>query len=137
MVDHAFGKASGLVSPLYEASEVLLVRVFFFQAEDGMRDLTVTGVQTCALPIYHGDDRCLPGDWLERPLLPRTTAVAWVQANPRGDTDRPRDPGGNGQGDSHERAAAGRRGVRHRLRLSGCTARTCARALPAFGGAHA
>src|SRR5688572_2725373 len=28
---------------------------FFFQAEDGIRDLTVTGVQTCALPIFwHG-----------------------------------------------------------------------------------
>src|SRR2546430_11592894 len=26
---------------------------FFFQAEDGIRDLTVTGVQTCALPISH------------------------------------------------------------------------------------
>src|SRR2546430_661621 len=26
-------------------------RYFFFQAEDGIRDLTVTGVQTCALPI--------------------------------------------------------------------------------------
>src|SRR2546430_4028466 len=28
-----------------------LALVFFFQAEDGIRDLTVTGVQTCALPI--------------------------------------------------------------------------------------
>src|SRR2546430_17258143 len=28
---------------------------FFFQAEDGIRDLTVTGVQTCALPISRGD----------------------------------------------------------------------------------
>src|SRR2546430_5879533 len=28
--------------------------VFFFQAEDGIRDLTVTGVQTCALPILLG-----------------------------------------------------------------------------------
>src|SRR2546430_9052676 len=28
-----------------------LVVVLFFQAEDGIRDLTVTGVQTCALPI--------------------------------------------------------------------------------------
>src|SRR2546430_6725568 len=28
---------------------------FFFQAEDGIRDLTVTGVQTCALPIYNGN----------------------------------------------------------------------------------
>src|SRR5215510_13536425 len=28
--------------------------VFFFQAEDGIRDGHVTGVQTCALPIYRG-----------------------------------------------------------------------------------
>src|SRR5256886_10130935 len=27
------------------------LRSLFFQAEDGIRDLTVTGVQTCALPI--------------------------------------------------------------------------------------
>src|SRR5438128_4362844 len=30
---------------------------FFFQAEDGIRDATVTGVQTCALPIYTGEER--------------------------------------------------------------------------------
>src|SRR2546430_13075707 len=30
---------------------------FFFQAEDGIRDLTVTGVQTCALPIFRLDRR--------------------------------------------------------------------------------
>src|SRR5260221_9225365 len=29
---------------------------FFFQAEDGIRDHCVTGVQTCALPICHQDD---------------------------------------------------------------------------------
>src|SRR2546430_11181037 len=29
----------------------LVLSFFFFQAEDGIRDLTVTGVQTCALPI--------------------------------------------------------------------------------------
>src|SRR5689334_23955431 len=28
---------------------------FFFQAEDGIRDGTVTGVQTCALPICHSN----------------------------------------------------------------------------------
>src|SRR2546427_6586414 len=28
---------------------------FFFQAEDGIRDLTVTGVQTCALPISQAE----------------------------------------------------------------------------------
>src|SRR5256886_8735327 len=31
---------------------MVVVCFFFFQAEDGIRDLTVTGVQTCALPIY-------------------------------------------------------------------------------------
>src|SRR5437762_1736266 len=29
--------------------------IFFFQAEDGIRDTSVTGVQTCALPIYLSD----------------------------------------------------------------------------------
>src|ERR1039457_7578756 len=31
---------------------VLLCFFFFFQAEDGIRDYKVTGVQTCALPIW-------------------------------------------------------------------------------------
>src|SRR5256885_5497138 len=30
---------------------------FFFQAEDGIRDYKVTGVQTCALPICEGETR--------------------------------------------------------------------------------
>src|SRR2546429_5329074 len=30
----------------------LQLLVFFFQAEDGIRDVAVTGVQTCALPIF-------------------------------------------------------------------------------------
>src|SRR5256886_7153679 len=33
----------------------ICVFFFFFQAEDGIRDLTVTGVQTCALPISRRD----------------------------------------------------------------------------------
>src|SRR2546430_13511359 len=46
--------------------------VFFFQAEDGIRDLTVTGVQTCALPIWlrredrPGRQECVP----DQPTLP-------------------------------------------------------------------
>src|SRR5690606_40388256 len=34
--------------------------IFFFQAEDGIRDFHVTGVQTCALPIskHNGPCRC-------------------------------------------------------------------------------
>src|SRR5262249_56065054 len=30
--------------------------VFFFEGEDGIRDWSVTGVQTCALPIFRKDD---------------------------------------------------------------------------------
>src|SRR6266481_5507943 len=33
----------------------MVIFFFFFQAEDGIRDGTVTGVQTCALPIFHND----------------------------------------------------------------------------------
>src|SRR5256886_8569138 len=41
------------VGGVYEVrSWFVSVFFFFFQAEDGIRDLTVTGVQTCALPIY-------------------------------------------------------------------------------------
>src|SRR5256885_5909456 len=40
--------------------------VFFFQAEDGIRDYKVTGVQTCALPISHRQ-----GAQLGRALAPR------------------------------------------------------------------
>src|SRR5256885_6973815 len=32
---------------------------FFFQAEDGIRDYKVTGVQTCALPIYENSSALL------------------------------------------------------------------------------
>src|SRR2546422_7548165 len=36
--------------------DMIMVSVlfFFFQAEDGIRDVAVTGVQTCALPICQG-----------------------------------------------------------------------------------
>src|SRR5690606_39813686 len=42
---------------------------FFFQAEDGIRDFHVTGVQTCALPIFartrtRGRARICPDAWL-------------------------------------------------------------------------
>src|SRR5256886_11167288 len=38
----------------YVKFEAIFIYIFFFQAEDGIRDLTVTGVQTCALPIWGG-----------------------------------------------------------------------------------
>src|SRR5690554_7451945 len=46
-----------------------IMSFFFFQAEDGIRDADVTGVQTCALPIWQPGTRCclsLPdqaGEW--------------------------------------------------------------------------
>src|SRR2546430_4187971 len=40
--------------------------VFFFQAEDGIRDLTVTGVQTCALPIFYNDEWMRQNGYLQR-----------------------------------------------------------------------
>src|SRR3989442_471659 len=42
-----------------------LVAFFFFQAEDGIRDADVTGVQTCALPIWSRYEAgpSIPGHW--------------------------------------------------------------------------
>src|SRR2546427_7121475 len=53
---------------------------FFFQAEDGIRDLTVTGVQTCALPISARADARGDGGGRRalrdaRPTLPRRSAA--------------------------------------------------------------
>src|SRR2546430_14145041 len=43
----------------------VMTRFFFFQAEDGIRDLTVTGVQTCALPISETlTDQNPAGGWV-------------------------------------------------------------------------
>src|SRR5205823_10170960 len=53
---------------------------FFFQAEDGIRDKLVTGVQTCALPIYLADiGRLLRYNQLCKNEL---SSVAWLRALP-------------------------------------------------------
>src|SRR5688572_32926026 len=57
---------------------------FFFQAEDGIRDLTVTGVQTCALPILAQPvlaPRCQPAQLDVQPVkvpLPRQAYLIFV-----------------------------------------------------------
>src|SRR5256886_7595052 len=73
--------------------------LFFFQAEDGIRDLTVTGVQTCALPIsaaslpgtfFHGESGChshssplfSPAIMRPRPAASAPRAVKFVVMNP-------------------------------------------------------
>src|SRR5947207_7643429 len=53
----------------YLFSSFLDVYFFFFQAEDGIRDHCVTGVQTCALPIWFDE-------LINRSLLPVTRADA-------------------------------------------------------------
>src|SRR3989475_8275438 len=53
------------------AQMMCTVPCFFFQAEDGIRDLTVTGVQTCALPISL---LCLQR--LPKPRPPRSSSWA-------------------------------------------------------------
>src|SRR2546430_4133619 len=52
---HVHSFMNAMMASVYVHALSTVVSVFFFQAEDGIRDLTVTGVQTCALPIYaHG-----------------------------------------------------------------------------------
>src|SRR5690606_41011777 len=41
-------------------------RIFFFQAEDGIRDFHVTGVQTCALPILAALKEAVKTQTIER-----------------------------------------------------------------------
>src|SRR2546421_2733326 len=84
-----------LMFPAVSFDTSCCVFFFFFQAEDGIRDLIVTGVQTCALPIYqHRDPH--PGDRAAR------------AEEPEGRPDhRPVDPG--------RRAARRRRGVPARV----------------------
>src|SRR6266496_1021948 len=55
---------------------------FFFQAEDGIRDLYVTGVQTCALPICRratGGDRRSPRPFRGRAAIPTGRPAAAVR----------------------------------------------------------
>src|SRR5690606_24903021 len=42
---------------IYDLNQLYHLTVFFFQAEDGIRDFHVTGVQTCALPISVAGDQ--------------------------------------------------------------------------------
>src|SRR5260370_32135975 len=48
--------------------------VFFFQAEDGIRDSSVTGVQTCALPISLISLAAVPERWASARTSLATTA---------------------------------------------------------------
>src|SRR2546430_16378303 len=67
--------------------------LFFFQAEDGIRDLTVTGVQTCALPIL--SRRVIAGSFsttVSPTLLP--TSVRPIGDRKNGENGKSGDLGG-------------------------------------------
>src|SRR5437763_12182647 len=55
-VEHCWCMAiiMGAKIPCLRSSLFFFSLFFFFQAEDGIRDTSVTGVQTCALPIFAG-----------------------------------------------------------------------------------
>src|SRR2546430_3002050 len=52
-------------------------RSFCFQAEDGIRDLTVTGVQTCALPIFNSAPTVMS---ISEPFIRRPIATSLLMA---------------------------------------------------------
>src|SRR3712207_4336836 len=58
---------------LFKSINSTFVMFFFFQAEDGIRDIGVTGVQTCALPISKPEDTFL---WEGTPVTSRTPLKA-------------------------------------------------------------
>src|SRR5256886_11586137 len=71
-------------SPKTHVCRLVCVWLFFFQAEDGIRDLTVTGVQTCALPIYRicGYRKCDQSHEMFRELgLSRNREQRWTTSN--------------------------------------------------------
>ena len=57
----------------------MVVKFFFFQAEDGIRDWSVTGVQTCALPISVGFpvDAWLPANRNIKPRFAHQYALGY------------------------------------------------------------
>src|SRR3712207_7792822 len=50
--------------------------IFFFQAEDGIRDIGVTGVQTCALPIFRLKVSASSGAQVSWRILPQAAPAS-------------------------------------------------------------
>src|SRR5206468_7109720 len=72
----------GAARSVRRRTQAVAVYLFLFQAEDGIRDLIVTGVQTCALPISGAPLRSAAAGW---PPSAR-------RASPRVDAGHPRPP---------------------------------------------
>src|SRR5690606_41070654 len=99
---------------------------FFFQAEDGIRDFHVTGVQTCALPISATPSRPSPPARAGTPAPGRASATTCCRSRRRPDCSRrppslpppniPSPAGGGGPGWRSEERRVGKEG-----RTRGCT----------------
>src|SRR5205823_12438535 len=91
---------------------------FFFQAEDGIRDKLVTGVQTCALPIS-SDSRAPPSRRPPGPGRPgvrrRGRAGARTAGAPRGEAGVP--PSADREAPGLRRAQIGRASCRERVEV--------------------
>src|SRR5437764_7648611 len=64
LIEKSIMKSRAGVSGLLYVIGSFSLLFFFFQAEDGIRDTSVTGVQTCALPIFivaHQDQLAISG----------------------------------------------------------------------------
>src|SRR5256885_10275067 len=76
---HALSRVARGRLHYYESRAYVIV--FFFQAEDGIRDYKVTGVQTCALPICMAPTGAVPEglaeyrhEWMEKGFHNQTAA---------------------------------------------------------------
>src|SRR5260221_321885 len=70
---------TGAVAVFVEFAMYVCLVFFFFQAEDGIRDHCVTGVQTCALPISAAPRKPFPGRFAPgRDCLPRCSGRSWT-----------------------------------------------------------
>src|SRR2546430_4954020 len=93
---------------------------FFFQAEDGIRDLTVTGVQTCALPIFRDAvDRGRGGAAETASPRARAGCAAPGARRVRGQSGRAGQPAGPGPPRRRrQRGVPGRRDTAHARRTA-------------------
>src|SRR5687767_15362946 len=86
---------------------------FFFQAEDGIRDKLVTGVQTCALPIFAAHPFEVPQSFVEQQTNQRLQAVVREMMGRGVD---PRNPDMNWEGAREElQGQIGRASCRERV----------------------
>src|SRR2546426_1783289 len=81
-----YRRQSGVFARSSAGAGVYVGEFFFFQAEDGIRDYKVTGVQTCALPIlqkpiwiWNGPERSPE----VRTSSTSTPAMSWIPCNTR------------------------------------------------------